>query len=121
VNYREVVSLSVEASRPLIEARQHRLGVEFPGRRSRCWQTGGGWSGYCKTADPCSECTDTGGEIRIVVRSEGNSVVTDIIDNGRGVAPETLERIFDLFTRAAASTTPDRKRPGHGLALARSW
>ncbi|HZE91506.1 MAG TPA: PAS domain S-box protein, partial [Rhizobacter sp.] len=121
VNYREVVSLSVEASRPLIEARQHRLGVELPGPavqvladKTRLVQV------LQNLLTHAAKCTDTGGEIRIVVRVEGNSVVTDIIDNGRGVAPETLERIFDLFTRAAASTTPDESDLGIGLALARS-
>lgn len=52
---------------------------------------------------------------RIVVRGRraGVSVVYDVEDNGRGVAPSDQERIFELFRRAGV-----QDRPGEGIGLA---
>ena len=54
---------------------------------------------------------------RIVVRGRiaGPSAVFDIEDNGRGIAPNDHERIFDLFRRAGV-----QDRPGDGIGLAHS-
>ena len=52
---------------------------------------------------------------RIVVRGRiaGPSVVFDVEDNGRGIAPADHERVFDLFRRAGV-----QDRPGEGIGLA---
>ncbi|WP_374447124.1 CHASE3 domain-containing protein [Stella sp.] len=52
---------------------------------------------------------------RIVVRGrmEGARAVYEVEDNGRGIAPQDHERIFELFRR---SGTQDR--PGEGIGLA---
>jgi signal transduction histidine kinase len=53
------------------------------------------------------------GEIRIEGRHANPLVEIDVIDNGRGIAPQDHERIFELFRR---SGTQDR--PGEGIGLA---
>jgi signal transduction histidine kinase len=53
------------------------------------------------------------GEIRVEGRRNGHLVEIDVIDNGRGIAPEDHERIFELFRR---SGTQDQ--PGEGIGLA---
>lgn len=52
---------------------------------------------------------------RIVIRgaNEGSRVAVDIEDNGRGVAPEDFERIFELFRRSGTQDLP-----GEGIGLA---
>jgi signal transduction histidine kinase len=52
---------------------------------------------------------------RIVVRGQAaqNFVRFDVEDNGRGIDPADLQRIFELFRRAGA-----RDRPGEGIGLA---
>jgi signal transduction histidine kinase len=45
---------------------------------------------------------------------EGDMVVIRIDDDGVGIAPENLERVFDLFTRE----NPDDFVPGFGIGLA---
>ncbi|TPN86549.1 histidine kinase [Mesorhizobium sp. CU2] len=43
----------------------------------------------------------------------GNRVAIEIVDNGRGIAPQDLERVFELFRRAGA-----QDQPGEGIGLA---
>ena len=53
----------------------------------------------------------------IAVRAEraGGEVAVRVIDNGAGIAPELLPRIFDLFVQS--SRTPDRAHGGLGIGL----
>jgi signal transduction histidine kinase len=56
---------------------------------------------------------DTEGHIWVKGRAEGNRVVIEVADNGRGIEPRDQERIFELFRRAGA-----QDRPGEGMGLA---
>jgi PAS domain S-box-containing protein len=58
--------------------------------------------------------TPTGGHIAVNAGVEGDMVVIRIDDDGVGIAPENLERVFDLFTRE----NPDGFVPGFGIGLA---
>jgi signal transduction histidine kinase len=51
---------------------------------------------------------------RIVVRGreEASQLVFEVEDNGRGIAPEDHERVFDLFRRAGV-----QDQPGEGIGL----
>jgi signal transduction histidine kinase len=53
------------------------------------------------------------GEIRVSAEETGPFVRVTVADNGRGIAAEDQERVFDLFRRAGA-----QDRPGEGLGLA---
>jgi signal transduction histidine kinase len=46
-------------------------------------------------------------------RREGEWVSVSVADNGRGIAPRDMERVFDLFRRAGP-----QDRPGEGIGLA---
>jgi signal transduction histidine kinase len=59
--------------------------------------------------------TDRAGEIRIQTRAEGTLAVIEIADNGVGIAPELLPRIFDLFVQG--DRTLDRAEGGLGIGL----
>jgi PAS domain S-box-containing protein len=121
VSYRELVSLSIEAARPLIEVREHTLSVTLPepgiqvlADKTRLVQV------LQNLLTNAAKYTDAGGQIGVAVRVEGGSVVTDIVDNGRGVSPEALESIFDPFVQANPATTAGESGLGIGLTLARS-
>jgi signal transduction histidine kinase len=54
--------------------------------------------------------------LRIVVRAragEGDRIVVEIEDNGRGIAEQDKKRIFELFKRSGA-----QDQPGEGIGLA---
>ena len=62
--------------------------------------------------------TSDGGEIKIEISVRNADVEVAVIDNGAGVAPEHLSRVFDRFYRADSSRSSDGA--GLGLALVKS-
>ena len=57
------------------------------------------------------------GEISVTGKERGKNVLIDVTDNGRGIAPADLERVFELFRRAG---TQDQAGEGIGLANVRA-
>jgi signal transduction histidine kinase len=53
------------------------------------------------------------GKIRADAEDHGANVVIKVIDNGRGIADQDRERVFELFRRAGR-----QDRPGEGIGLA---
>lgn len=66
--------------------------------------------------DNALKFTPAGGHIEITARQENGEAVLRIADDGEGLAPEAMERIFDLF--AQGSQGLDRSRGGLGIGLA---
>jgi two-component system CheB/CheR fusion protein len=60
-----------------------------------------------------------GGEIVIRVAKEGGHARIDVVDDGQGIAPESLPTIFDMFKQSQFSTTRSTTGLGIGLALVR--
>lgn len=60
--------------------------------------------------------TPQGGRVRITAGRFGNDAFVRVEDNGRGISPEFLPRLFDRFTQA--DPTVARERTGLGLGLA---
>ena len=54
-----------------------------------------------------------GGEVRVVVRGDGRTAILSVEDQGTGIRPEDLPRVFDRFWRA-----PGAPAGGTGLGLA---
>ncbi len=59
--------------------------------------------------------TDPDGEIKIRSYSSGTTAVLEITDNGVGISPDLLPRIFDLFVQS--ERTLDRSQGGLGIGL----
>lgn len=55
--------------------------------------------------------TDDGGRIRVTLQQQGSNIVMKVADSGRGMAPETQERIFERYYQA------DQSHSGNGLGL----
>jgi PAS domain S-box-containing protein len=116
----EIVGRSVEAAKPLIEARHHSLSIELPQQPAYV------------NADPtrlsqilqnllvnAAKYTPDGGRIGLKVQAQDGFVNLAVTDNGRGIARQDLESIFELF-RQAHSDSPTESGLGIGLTLARS-
>ena len=112
----EVVAKAIEMASPLIEQRQHTLSAVVP-------------PGLLVDGDPyrlaqivsnlltnAAKYTPAGGRISITGAREGGDVVLRVTDNGFGIAPELLPRIFDLFVQG--NQPLDRAQGGLGLGLA---
>jgi two-component system sensor histidine kinase KdpD len=65
--------------------------------------------------DNAAKYAPAGSRIDLVARKEGDVVAIEIMDEGPGIPPDDLERIFDKFYRVQAQ---DRRRAGTGLGLA---
>jgi CheY-like chemotaxis protein len=63
--------------------------------------------------------TNSGGAIRLEARVAGNSVAVRVIDNGIGLTPAMLRRVFDMFTQVDYSLERSNAGLGVGLTLAR--
>ncbi|WKB54455.1 PAS domain-containing hybrid sensor histidine kinase/response regulator [Eleftheria terrae] len=120
VSFRDVVQRSVETVRPLIEARRHRLSIELPpepvevmGDDTRLVQV------IQNLLTNAAKYTEDGGSIGLQVTLESETVVASVTDNGRGIAPDALPKVFDLFVQGG-SGSPSESGLGIGLTLART-
>jgi PAS domain S-box-containing protein len=117
----EVVRTSVETVRPLLQARQQSLDVTLPpsvmmlGDSTRLAQA------MQNLLHNAVRYTPVGGRIAVDVVIEGSSAVASVSDDGQGIAPEAIERIFDLFRQEPSiDRVPSESGLGIGLSLSRS-
>ena len=59
-----------------------------------------------------------GSRVRVGVRAEGDVALVEIDDDGPGIPPHEIERMFQAFTRLDESRSRDTGGAGLGLALA---
>jgi signal transduction histidine kinase len=59
--------------------------------------------------------TAPGGHIRVRVARQGDDAVVEVSDDGQGIAPDSLPRVFELFFQAGSTT--DRSAGGLGIGL----
>ena len=57
-----------------------------------------------------------GGRTRVSVGSSGGTAIIQVVDDGTGIAPDTLKQLFQPFMQAEQAL--DRNRGGLGLGLA---
>jgi signal transduction histidine kinase len=111
----DVVSAAIEASGPVLAVR-HRLTVALPSEPLpleadplRLAQV------LTNLLNNAAKFTEPGGDVRLSVTACGGQVVLRVKDNGRGMAPESLSRVFELFHQVPGSC---RKAGGLGVGLA---
>jgi PAS domain S-box-containing protein len=63
--------------------------------------------------------TPQGGRVDVSVRTRDGEVELEVRDDGSGISPEFLPRVFDRFTQADSSTTRAHGGLGLGLAIVR--
>jgi signal transduction histidine kinase len=64
--------------------------------------------------------TDDGDTIRVSCRSEGENLVIEVADEGRGIAREDLSRIFDRFAKVEADRARSNGGTGLGLSITKA-
>ncbi len=117
VDLREVLAAAAEQSATLLQGRLHTLRrfidpdpVKVEGDFHRLVQV------VANVLNNAAKYTPPGGRIDVHLQGRGNRVVLQVRDDGAGIAPELLPRVFDLFTQA--ERTPDRSQGGLGIGLA---
>ncbi|MES2351207.1 MAG: ATP-binding protein [Pseudomonadota bacterium] len=116
-----IVADAVEQVRPMIAARGHRLTLHMPqqpasimGDHKRVVQV------LTNLLVNAAKYTPNGGDIALHMRVAGAAVQIEVRDNGIGIAPELLPRVFDLFTQGERSADRAQGGLGVGLAVVRS-
>lgn len=120
VGLQDVIELAIEASRPQIDELQHTLEVILPDTpetlladTTRLAQV------FTNILTNAAKYTERGGHI--VLRAavvDGEALVT-ICDNGIGIAPENIERVFEMFSQVEVALARSRGGLGIGLSLAK--
>lgn len=118
---REFVAHAVETSRELIDSQQQVLRVDLPanpvfvdGDPVRLAQVVG------NLLHNASKYTQAGGAITVTARSQGDTVVIQVRDNGSGIAADALPHIFELFSQEARSLSRSQGGLGIGLTVVRN-
>ena len=65
--------------------------------------------------------TNNGGSINIVAEQDDSSVTITVSDNGKGIAPELLSKLFDDSQILTSKGTEDEKGTGLGLLLCKEF
>jgi two-component system, chemotaxis family, CheB/CheR fusion protein len=63
--------------------------------------------------------TPSGGSVRVVLDIERDFVRLTVTDSGRGIAPEFIDSVFDMFSQEGSAARQDGDGLGIGLALVR--
>jgi signal transduction histidine kinase len=113
----QIAAEAVEQVAPLVQARRQQLELRMlpapvlvRGDKKRLVQV------LANILNNAAKYTQDGGQLRLHVEADDMQVRMAVSDNGIGMAPELVERAFDLFAQAERSA--DRASGGLGLGLA---
>ncbi len=117
VDLASVVRRAVEASRPLLTARGHHFVEALP--PAPLWLLGDPLrlaQVLTNLLNNAAKYTEPGGHIRLSAERDGDRAVLRVRDDGIGIVPDLLPRLFDLFTQGDRAL--DRSQGGLGVGLA---
>ena len=116
-----VIADTIEATAPAFRERGHHLSVSAPP------------GPICVLADPlrvqqvlinllanAAKFTEPGGSIRLTVNKTGSYLTIEVRDDGVGMEPALLARVFDLFAQGNQLSSAEYSGLGVGLALVKS-
>lgn len=121
VEVADVLSKAVEMVSLLLEQREHVLQIDVPASGLR-------WLGdptrltqvVSNLLTNAARYTKKGGLIELYADHQGDDICIVVKDNGNGIAPELLPRIFDRFFQGYQSQERSQGGLGIGLALVKS-
>lgn len=122
VDLRRVLAEAVDDVRPLLDEHQHLLSTNFPaqeihvlGDPARLNQV------FTNLLTNAAKYTNPGGFISVGIGLEGEKVQISIKDNGTGISPRLLPRLFRLFEQGGSSIHRTEGGLGIGLALVKNF
>jgi PAS domain S-box-containing protein len=117
IELRGLLTKAMEITSPLFEERRHRLDLDAPSEdiwleadETRLCQV------LTNLLSNAAKYTPPEGHVQVRVVRGDRRVAIHVKDNGLGIAPELLPRIFDLFVQGQRSS--DRQQGGLGIGLA---
>jgi two-component system CheB/CheR fusion protein len=111
----------VESSRTFIEAHRHELAIDLrahdllvDGDADRLTQV------FSNLLLNSAKYTDAGGVITLMLERENGEAVVSVQDNGIGIPPAALERVFEMFSQIESHQERMMQGLGIGLSLVRT-
>jgi len=121
VDLRGVVERAVEQTRPLMQECQHRLDLRMPSTpvlvradQTRLTQV------VANLLTNSAKYTPPHGHIQLTLAGADGEAALTVADDGEGITPELLPRVFDLFSQGERKADRPQGGLGLGLALVRS-
>jgi PAS domain S-box-containing protein len=120
VDVADAVAKGVELASPLLEQREHQLQVDVPrgmivdGDPVRLAQV------FTNLIANAAKYTPPRGRIAVTAEKRAGTLAITVADNGPGIAPELVPRVFEPFVQGARALERAQGGLGLGLALVRS-
>ena len=118
VDLRAVIDAALEASRPAVEQAGHELAVVVPiapifvdGDATRLAQI------VSNLLNNSAKYTPRGGHVRLTVERKDGTAVVSVKDDGVGIPPAMIGRVFDMFTQVDRTLEKTTGGLGIGLSL----
>jgi signal transduction histidine kinase/ActR/RegA family two-component response regulator len=116
LDMRDVLRGAVESCEPLLQAAGHQLALKLPDRP--LWIMGDAArlaQAVSNLLNNAAKYTPNGGHIELALAKSRGDVVVSVSDDGLGIPPQLLDRVFDMF--AQVNRTLDRSQGGLGIGL----
>ena len=121
IDLRGVLAIAAEIAAPLFERKRQDFEVKVPpyplvvdGDEARLTQV------FANLLNNAAKYTDDGGRITLTIRHDQAQVVVEVRDNGIGIDPALLPRVFELFVQGHQDADRTEGGLGIGLMLVRS-
>jgi signal transduction histidine kinase/CheY-like chemotaxis protein len=117
----DVLQVAIEATNDLLQQKQHSLVMHVPespvlleGDPVRLTQV------FLNLLSNAAHYTNAGGTVTLTVVCHDDLLEVSVADNGLGIAPEMLEKVFGAFVQLDSPLGRTRAGLGIGLTLARA-
>ena len=118
-NLSSVLRASLETAQPLIEKGRHQVTMRAPGQLGVMGDPIRLGQAFTNLITNAAKFTPPGGRIEIIGETEGNHAIVRVRDNGCGISPAALPRVFDMFAQVEDKARHAQGGLGIGLALVR--
>jgi signal transduction histidine kinase len=117
VDVAALVSEVADANKPLAVNKQQTITVSAPPNIVTMCDTDRIREAIDNLVSNAIKYSPIGGRISVVVTHEGENTVIRIVDQGPGLSPEDLGRLFGRFQRLSAKPTAGESSTGLGLSI----
>ncbi|MET4388566.1 signal transduction histidine kinase [Bradyrhizobium sp. F1.4.3] len=117
VDVAALVKEVAEANQPLAVNKQQAIGVTAPSNIVTMCDTDRIREAIDNLISNAIKYSPIGGKIIVAVTHEGNDTVIRVSDEGAGLSPEDLGRLFGRFQRLSAKPTAGESSTGLGLSI----
>ena len=117
----DILRAALETSRPMLDGANHTLHVTMPDAPIELHADATRLSQVVSNLlNNAAKYTPRGGRIALDAERIGDEIVVSVSDNGIGLAPGNLDKVFEMFAQVDPLTTRSHGGLGIGLALARA-